>query len=214
MSNFSVIIVHPEFNRLEDRSWKAVVDDVSAELSTLVRKAKSKAVRGGFSVVQKTKLTESEIGKLKPTDFVVYCLRKSNLDRFKAKTEAHLGLKEREIRSLAAKAKTHLDADHGMTVRHNGRVVGFVPVNQYERIGRGPMVGGDDEAAMEVHAGREMAQLVLHELGHMMGVSKHTRTGLMQANDNVAQSPDFFEESHFTASSRKIILKRLRKLAR
>ena len=213
MSTFNVILVEPEFSRLSDTSWRAIVHEVKAELAALIQAAKSKAVKGGFSVLQKEKLPEADVRKLKPTDFVVYCLRKRNLDRFKAKTRAHTGLKERHLLKLAAKAKTLLDTNHGMTVLHQGNVVGFVPVDQYEGFGRGPM-SGDEKAAMQVHAGKEMAQLILHELGHMMGHGKHTKTGLMQKSDTVASSPDGFEESHFTAESQKIILKRLRKLAK
>ena len=215
MPAFNVILVQPEQHRLSDTSWKAVVDEVKAELTALIRVAKDKAVKGGFEIVQKTALPSAERAKLKPTDFVVYCMRRGNLKRFKEKTEAHLRLGKSVIEKLAPKAQRLLATNHGMTVHDTDspNVVGFVPIDMYEGFGRGP-VFGDEKTALQVHAGRELAQLILHELGHMMGHHKHTKKGLMRKSESVATSPDNFEESHFTDRSRKVILTHLRNLKR
>lgn len=165
---FNVYLVKYGMTKLTQLQLSTCRARVKAELDTIAKASRNK-VRFAVSLVRQTSTTSDR-------DFVVYLIPAK---RF----VAAVSLAKRRVPDLgknsAALKKLHrqFQMEGGAAITSGKKSVAFVAVEKYE-ISRDPFT---DYVKQQKHWGNELAHMVLHELGHCMGVLTHcSGGGLMQ----------------------------------
>ncbi len=164
-----------------------------------------KQVESGFRVSLHKSLNSDETKALGSTEFVVYLVSKNDINKAMKHTKAHLSIARNQEEKTRKDLEDQFKKEGGATVRLDKKSVQFVVVEKYEQLlPSGPSSG---DTKMQKHAGEQMAEMILHELGHGMG-AEHKDGGLMKENLDISTDVDV-PKKHYTEASRKKMRTRL-----
>lgn len=204
---FRVILVPIGMNRLNDQVLTSARTTVDTELDSVSATSRRRGVKAGFNVEQRTSLSAQEARSLAATDFVVYLVRSGN-SRLLELTKRHVQFDaehdERVERSIANQIAT----EGGVNIAVGRQNVSFVAVDLFERELGGPL--NDDERLEQSRSvGEQMAEVILHEVGHGLGAS-HDQQIMAPTIDVTPGSPP----EHFSRRSKRQIVNTLDRLDR
>jgi hypothetical protein len=131
--------------------------------------AKMQAVRNGSTAARSQRLNQQQVNTLKATDLPVYLIARSDAKSVSPLLSiyGHQGQVNDVLKDIRA--------EYGAAVPDAKRPVAFVTTNFFDsQLLTGPY-SDDEKQKREKWAGRAMAQVILHEVGHLLGVVKHQK---------------------------------------
>jgi hypothetical protein len=222
---FRVLIVDNGKTGLDAKTLDIAIGHVRDELRKLTAASANDAVKAGFTVEYRKTAPErdTDFGRrdLDVTTWIVFLVHKGD-EKLAVDLGYHylnLDHREREQREKNARADIATEGGHNLQTysrkrRHPSESISFVGTDV-------PLKMQKTESFGPESAGRLMAEVVLHELGHAMGhvhyegddASKdHDASGIMAAATTVGSSGPYAPTSFSTASA-EVIRKRLEWLA-
>jgi hypothetical protein len=224
-ATFRVLIVDDGKTGLDAKTLELAIKHVRDELRKLASASANEAVKAGFTVEYRNTAPErdTDFGRrdLDVTTWIVFLIRKGDEKRAVDLGYHYLQLdhREREQREKNAKADIATEGGHNLQTYsrkrgHPSESVSFVNTDVPLKMQKTASFGPES-------AGRLMAEVVLHELGHAMGhvhyegddASKdHDSSGIMAARTFIGSSGPYAPTSFSTASA-DVIRKRLEWLA-
>ena len=222
---FHVLIVDDGKSGLDAKTLDIAIGHVRDELKKLTSASSNDLVKAGFTVEfrQAAPQRGTDFGRrdLDVTTFIVFLMRKGDEKKAVDLGYKYLDLdhREREQREKSAKADMAREGGHNLQTYklrrgHPSESVSFVGTDM-------PLKMEKTESFGPSSAGRLMAEIILHELGHAMGhvhyqddeASKdHDSSGIMAASTPIGSSGPYAPAS-FSKASAEIIRKRLEWLA-
>ena len=224
-TTFRVLIVDGGKTGLDAKTLEIAIGHVRDELRKLTSASTNETVKAGFTVEYRKTAPErdTDFGRrdLDVTTWIVFLIRKGD-----EKTAVDLGYhylnldhREREQREKSAKADIATEGGHNLQTYsrkrgHPSESVSFVGADMPLKMQKTASFGPES-------AGRLMAEVVLHELGHAMGhvhyegddASKdHDTSGIMAPATPIGSSGPYAPTS-FSKASADVIRKRLEWLA-
>ena len=224
-ATFRVLIVDNGKTGLDAKTLEIAIGHVMDELKKLTSASSDEAVKAGFTVEYRKTAPErdTDFGRrdLDVTTWIVFLIHKGD-EKMAVDLGYHylnLDHREREQREKSAKADIATEGGHNLQTYsrkrgHPSESVSFVGTDVPLRMQKTASFGPES-------AGRLMAEVVLHELGHAMGhvhyegddASKdHDASGIMAAATPIGSSGPYAPTSFSTASA-DVIRKRLEWLA-
>jgi hypothetical protein len=201
---FRVTIVELGMSRLSEKAREAARKTIDAELDRVAATSKKDKVKPGFDVKRTKSLGADEAKAFGSTDFVVYLIPSRDPDLVLKRVKMHLDIPESHEQKVLDAVTKQLASEGGANVEYKGKSVSFVATDLFDKeMGRVPGETEDERAAREERVGQQMAELMLHELGHGMG-AEHDKEIMAKS-----VSMDFGEDAeaeHFTEKSRKQIV--------
>jgi hypothetical protein len=224
-ATFRVLIVDGGKTGLDAKTLEIAIGHVRDELKKLTSASANEAVKAGFTVEYRKTAPErgTDFGRrdLDVTTWIVFLIRKGDEKEAVDLGYRYLNLdhREREQREKNAKADLANEGGHNLQTYslkrgHPSESISFVGTDVPLKMQKTASFGPES-------AGRLMAEVVLHELGHAMGhvhyqgddASKdHDTSGIMASTTPIGSSGPYAPTSFSTASA-GVIRKRLEWLA-
>ena len=223
-SPFKVLIVDDGSSGLDSKTLQIAIGHVRDELKKLTSASSDPLVKSGFTVEFRKDAPErgTDFGRkdLDVTTWVVFLLRQGQEEKAVDLGYKYLQLDHREREKYLKNAKAHFASEGGYNLqmqygpRKPSESVSFVDSGM-------PLKLEKDASFGPASAGRLMAEVVLHELGHAMGHVKregepdavdHDAAGIMVATQILGSSGPYKPVS-FSRKSADLIRKRLEWLA-
>ena len=186
----NVYLIRLGTNRVEELTMKACIERVQEELDTIARASGGK-LRFIVSEVDQARNASAE-------DLVVYIMPYESFGMALSEAKKRrTNMTDGEVKKLQG----YLASKGHAAVGSGRNSVAFVTNDDYEYTSA-PFV---DATKSKRHLGRELANAVLHELGHCMGIDDHDHSGgLMRATIPVrSMISDPRPPIHFTPKARK-----------
>ena len=224
-TTFRVLIVDDGATGLTAKTLEIAIGHVRDELAKLTSASSDALVKAGFTVEYRK--TAPERGKdfgrrdLDVTTWLVFLIRKGDEKKAVDLGYQYLNLdhREREQREKSAKADMAREGGHNLQTYslragHPSESVSFVGTDMPAKMEKTESFG-------PASAGRLMAEVILHELGHAMGhvhyqgedASKdHVSSGIMAPSVPIGSSGPYAPTT-FSSASTEVIRKRLEWLA-
>jgi hypothetical protein len=222
---FRVMIVDGGDSGLSQKTRDVAIGHVRDELAKVASGSSNDLVKAGFDVQYRR--TAPERGKdfggqdLDVTTFLVFLMRRKDAKQAVDIGYRYLHLDERDRAQYEKNATADLGREGGHNLQtykvrrgHPSESVSFVGVDEPARMEQAPSFGPDS-------AGRLMAEVILHELGHAMGhvhyeddeaSIDHDKGGIMAPAQPIGSAGPY-APAGFSRKSIEVIRKRLEALA-
>ena len=221
---FKVLIVDDGSSGLDSKTLQIAIGHVRDELTKLTAASTDPLVKSGFTVEFRKDAPErgTDFGRkdLDVTTWVVFLMRQGEAEKAVDLGYKYLQLDHREREKYVKNAKAHFASEGGYNLQMQ-----YGPRKPSESISfvdsAVPLRMEKDKSFGPASAGRLMAEVVLHELGHAMGHVKregepdavdHEAAGIMVAKQIIGTSGPYAPAS-FSRKSADLIRKRLEWLA-
>jgi hypothetical protein len=224
-ATFRVMIVDDGNTGLSQKTRDVAIGHVRDELAKVTAGSSNDLVKAGFDVQYRK--TAPERGKdfgakdLDVTTFLVFLMRRKDAKQAVDISYRYLRLDERDREQYLANATADLGREGGHNLQtykprpgHPSESVSFVGVDEPARMEQAQSFGPDS-------AGRLMAEVILHELGHAMGhvhyeddehSIAHDKSGIMAPSMPIGSAGPY-APAGFSRKSIEVIRKRLEALA-
>lgn len=204
---FRVTVVELGMNRLSEVAREAARKAIDKELDRVAATSKKEKVKPGFDVKRAKSLSADEAKAFGSTDFVVYLIPSRDVDLVMKRVKMHLDIPASHEEKVLAAVTKQLSSEGGANVEFKGKSVSFVATDLFDaEMGRVPGETDDERTDREARVGQQMAELMLHELGHGMGAG-HDKA--IMAEGVAMEFGEDAAPEQFTDKSRKQIVKNL-----
>jgi hypothetical protein len=189
----------------------ALTSSVKGDLDAVASASADDKVKAGFEVVTRKALSADEVHALDARDLVLYVVDSSITEsRLQVILRRH-GIAEKVVAATAKTVMGQLASEDGANVTASGKTVSFANhTKATETLGS---VDAVDTASGAKHAGRRFADLVLHELGHGLGL-EHTSGIMARALDMNIYPKEQVKRIDYTAQDKAMLLRRLATLVK
>jgi hypothetical protein len=203
-----ILLVETGSNKLTDeiRGW--VKKEIMSELKSVTGSSENHLVKKGFTLTWQKSLSDAEVAKLGPGDFVAYLVaKKSDAASVMKLAKRHVDLSRQQDEETTTQVIQQMNVEGGANMMQGSHEVSIVALERYElSLTRKDLPASVRKDYMPAVA-RKIAEIILHELGHGMK-AQHGEGIMAEVQRGNMDGPAV----HYSEQSRSEILQTLEAL--